>query len=132
METHLLWKNHANSAEEVATTKGNMAFHVIDPGEALTDESEDATWTSHGSKGSPRIPNQSMHRGWIRGPTGQPPRGTTPRKEGRRGRPILGSVKPPLPPFIVSLHVVAPHWSLAASRGVLEHSEPPSKHGPCL
>ena len=94
METHLLWRNHANSAEEVAATKGNMAIHVIDPGKALIDESEDATWTSHGSKGPPRIPNQAMHRGWIRGPIGQPPSGNSPGGATLGGRLILGSAEP--------------------------------------
>jgi hypothetical protein len=44
----------------VAATKGKMARHVIDPGEALTNESEDATWTSHGSKG-PTSDTKSSH-----------------------------------------------------------------------
>ena len=77
----------------MAATKGDMTRHVIDPGEALTNESEDATWTSHGSKGPPRIPNQAMHWERIKGLTGQPPGESTAEMAALEVRPTLGSAE---------------------------------------
>jgi hypothetical protein len=88
----------------------------------------DFTWIK-----GPTSDTKSSHAlGWIRGPTRQPPIGKPPGGATLEGQPILRIGRTDLGAPILALHVAAPHWSLAAFQGVLEHFEPPSKSGPFL